>query len=47
MKNNEKCFFSDFEKMIVEEMLKQNLHPLNKDDIQIFWKNKLPEKIVG
>lgn len=37
--------FSDFERMISEEMLNQNLHPLNKDDIQAFWKNKLPEDI--
>lgn len=42
MKN---VFYGDFEQIIADEMLKEYLHPLNKDDINFFWKNKLPEEM--
>lgn len=37
--------FTDFEWMIVLDMMKQSLDPYNKENIQMFWKNKLPEDI--
>jgi hypothetical protein len=42
MKN---LFYGNFEQIIVDEMLKENLNPLNKDDINFFWANKLPEEM--
>jgi hypothetical protein len=45
--DNNSVLFSDFEQIIADEMLNQNLHPLNKDDIELFWENKLPEDNTG